>query len=130
MPETGDGTQGLPEKPTLSRMPWSPGSGAPLCGTQGAAAYTGACGSARSKGRPRPLEAARPCAAHREQRRIPAPVVPPDQRKQRARRWCNQTAKRHAALNRRLLYSADQQWRQGDHVASRRSSRRSTLLRN
>jgi len=49
MPETGDGTQGLPEKPTLSRMPWSPGSGAPLCGTQGAAAYTGACGSARSK---------------------------------------------------------------------------------
>jgi len=80
MPETGDGTQGLPEKPTLSRMPWSPGSGAPLCGTQGAAAYTGACGSARSKGRPRPLEAAHPCAARGEQRRIPMPVVLPDQK--------------------------------------------------
>jgi len=33
----------------IKRTPSSPGSGAPLCGTQGAAAYTGACGSARSK---------------------------------------------------------------------------------
>jgi hypothetical protein len=56
MPETGDGTQGLPEKPTLSRMPLSPGSSAPLCAARG------------------------------EQRRIPMPVVPPDQRGQRARR--------------------------------------------
>jgi hypothetical protein len=80
MPETGDGTQGLPEKPTLSRMPWSPGSGASLCGARGAAAYPDACGSARSKGRPRPLEAAHPCAARGEQRRIPMPVVLPDQK--------------------------------------------------
>ena len=80
MPETGDGTQGLPEKLTLSRTPSSPGSGASLCGARGAAAYPDACGSARSKGRPRPLEAAHPCAARGEQRRIPAPVVPPDQK--------------------------------------------------
>ena len=76
-------------------MPSSPGSGASLCGARGAAAYPDACGSARSKGRPRPLEAAHLCTARGEQRRIPAPVVPPDQ-KDALVPWKRRISVRHA----------------------------------